>query len=340
MATCKTCGGDNAPGKARCQYCDQPLVELRTLEVDWDVRTGDGASGRGRVRVQAPTTVGVEPTRAAVEAAFGAAMTALGSGATAEQAQPLMAQRLPALLPAGHVFESLTVDAVSAFVLVGRAVAPGAGPHVATAPGAGAGCGLGCIALLLSLCCLSSGFLSVLVGFLMASDVDRIRAAQVLSAADASRASGYVCVEGVVAAVGTDAPVAVDGTVCLYLSERDARGRTVARYAPSFRVGPLEVQPDSLTSWDNAKSHTARVDGVVHTFTAIRADQPVTILGEVERGVIAGGSGSQVSTRVSRDAVANHLADVSRASRIAGAIVFVVGALFLGAWWLARRKPA
>lgn len=338
MATCRACGGDNAPGKARCQYCDQPLHELRTLEVDWEVRTGDGASGRGRVRVQAPTTVGVEPTRAAVEAAFGAAITALGAAATAEQAQALMVQRLPALLPAGHVFESLSVNAVSAFVLVGGAVAPaGPAPQV-TAPGSGLGCGLGCFALMLGLCCVSSGLLTVLLGFFMDSDVTRLRSAQVLSAAEASRASGYVCVEGVVAAVGTEAPVAADGTVCLWLSERDERGRTVVRTAPSLRVGALEVRPDTRTNWGEAAHLSPRVDGVVRTFSAIKADQPVTIIGQVERGVISGGAGSFVSTRPSRDAVADHLAEVSRASRIFGFFVLFVGALLLVAWHLARRR--
>lgn len=339
MATCKTCGGDNASGKARCQYCDQPLQELRTLEVDWEVRTGDGATGRGRVRVQAPTTVGVEPTRAAVEAAFGATMTALGSSATAAQAQPLMAERLPALLPPGHVFESITVEAVSAFVLVGRAVAPGHAhqPHPTSG---GSGCGFGCVALLLGLCCVSSGLLSVVVGFLMTSDVERMRSAQVLSAAEASRATGYVCVESVVASIDTGAPVAVDGAVCLWLSERDARGRDVVSSVPALRVGPLEVRPDALTSWDNPATFTPRVDGVVHTYKAIKADQPVTILGTVDHGVIAGGSGSAVSTRLSRNAIADHLAEVSKAGRIGGTITLVLGAMFLVLWRLASRQRA
>ncbi|MBX3468724.1 MAG: hypothetical protein KF878_17775 [Planctomycetes bacterium] len=323
----------------RCQYCDQPLQTTRALEVHWQVRTGGGAVGRGVLRVSAPASAGAEPARVAAEAAFGAALTALGPGATPEQVQPLMAQRLPALLPAGHTLEALTVEEVSAFVPVARGVdAPHAAPFGAPAA-AGSGCApLACLALAMGLCCVSSGLLGLLGGEAAAEDAARLRTATVMTADEARRTTGYVVVENVLPTAGDDAPVTSDGTVCLWLSE-PLPGKAVQRWATSFRVGDLEVRPDGQTRWDEPVSLVAAVGTRTPAgATAVRADRPVTVAGDAANGVIAGGRGSIVSTRPSRDAILRDLEHQARSGRIAMIVLTGLGALLLVAAWFLRRR--
>lgn len=340
MATCRSCGGDNAGSVTRCQYCDQPLQATRALEVHWQVRTGGGAVGRGVLRVSAPASAGAEPARVAAEAAFGAALTALGQGATPEQVQPLMAQRLPALLPAGHTLEALTVEEVSAFVPVARGVdAPHADPFAPAPAAGGSGCTpLACLALAMGLCCVGSGLLGLLGGEAAAEDAARLRTAAVVTADEARRTTGFVVVENVLPTAGDDAPVTSDGTVCLWLSEPQP-GKASLRWTTSFRVGDLEVRPDGQTRWDEPVSLVAAVGtrtpaGAI----AVRADRPVTVAGDAANGVIAGGRGSIVSTRPSRDAVLRDLERQARSGTVALIVLTGLGGLLLVAAWFLRRR--
>lgn len=341
MATCRGCGGDNAAGAARCQYCDQPLREVRALDLDWDVRTGGGATGRGRLRLQAPASLGGDAARVAVDAAFGAAVTALGPEAQAAQVEVYMRERLPALLPDGCVVEALAVESVSAFVLVGgapRGAAQGAhGPAAAPARG----CSLGCLALFALLACLPCGLMGAVVGVASQSDIDHVRAARVLASPEAALTAerGVVAIEGVVAAVGTDAPVAPDGSVCLWLSQKGDGGRTVVSKVESFRVGPLTVQPDDGAHWDRAASFTHEVDGKSVRFQAIRADRPITLLGELLPGGVLAGEELYVSTRPRRDAIADDLVQLQRVSIGVGLAGLLVTGLLVALWLRSRSRP-
>ncbi|MCO5166475.1 MAG: hypothetical protein M9894_08930 [Planctomycetes bacterium] len=338
MATCRSCGGDNAGSATRCQYCDQPLQAVRTLEVHWQVRAGQGPVGRGILRVSAPASAGADPARVAAEAAFGAAITALGPQATAEQVQPLMAQRLPALLPPGHSLEALTVEQVSAFVPMARGVDAAASVGEGSAAAAG-GCGpLACLALAMGLCCLTSGLFGIVGAQSDAEIAARLGATKVMTAEEASRASGPVAVENVLPVVGAGAPVTSDGVVCLWLSEPGPGGAARSRWVDSFRVGALEVRPDATTTWDAPVTLVAPVGTHTRGVEAIRADRPVTVAGDAANGVIGGGPGSVVSTRPSRDAVLRELERKARDGRAATVVITVIGALLLVTGWALRRR--
>ncbi len=333
MATCKGCGGDNPPGAARCQYCDQPLHTSRTLELDWDVRTGGGASGRGRLRLQAPTSVGSDAARVAVEAAFGAAVAALGPSAQAGQVEAHMRERLPALLPAGCVVDALSVESVSAFVLVGGA--PGEAPAGASPA---RGCSLGCLALAAVLCCLPWGLFGPILVMAAGEDVTRVRSARVATTPDDALAQpGLIALQGVVATVDSGAPTSPDGVACLWLSTRDERGKEVVEKVDSFQVGALRVELDDTTTWDHASSFTYKVDGKAERYQAIRADKPVLVIGAVQPGGLVTGKVT-VSTRATRDELADHYSSMRRFSLVVSGLGLVIPALLLALWFRRGRR--
>lgn len=335
MATCRSCGGDNAPGKARCQYCDQPLVDVRTLELDWDVVTPTGARGRGRARLHAAPGFDAAAARGVVEAAFTLAVTIAGADAGAARVQAAMAERLPGLLPPGTTVESITVESVSAFVLVADG-----GPAPAASPpqGSGASCSLGCAALALALCCLLSGVSSFGMSFAMVADAEEFRSAKLVTPAEAAQADGYVALEAVtVSAVSSDAPLAPDGARCLWLRAQPRSGRQEpARWASSFRVGPVEVRVAPETTFDGAEAYPLGVERAEHL--AILADRPVTILGRASHGVLD--SRLRISTRRSRDELAEELERTARAARGSGLACSAVGLIALVVGFVARRAQA
>lgn len=332
MSTCRGCGGDNAPGAARCQYCDQPLQSVRALELDWDVRTGGGATGRGRLRLQAPAAVGGDAARVAVEAAFGAAMTALGPSADAARVQALMRERLPALLPPGCALEALSVESVSAFVLVG-------GAPDATASGA-RGCSLGCLALATVLCCLPWGLLGPVVAVASESDIARVRGARLVTTPEEALggAPGPVALQGVVATIDSGAPVSPHGDPCLWLSEPDERGRAVVTSVDAFRVGELRVELDATVNWDSPVSYRHEVPGRSRTYTAIRADRPLLIVGTLQPGGLLAGDHVYVSTRATRDDLVEHLESMRRSAIVLGVAALLVTGLFVGLWLRRGRR--
>lgn len=328
MATCKGCGGDNPAGAARCQYCDQALQTLRTLELDWDVRTGAGASGRGRLRLQAPTSVSSDAARVAIEAAFGAAVAALGPEARAAQVEAHMRERLPALLPPGCALETLAVDAVSAFVLVGRA-----------APSSARGCSLGCLALASVLCCLPWGLLGPLMILASEEDLARLRSARVATTAqEALAAPGVVAVQGVVATVGSDAPLSPDGVPCLWLSTKGPGGEAVVEKVDAFRLGEVRVEVDDTASWDHARSFTHQVDGRTVHYQAIRADRPVLVVGTVQADGLLTGEKVTISTRPTRDALLEHLQGMQRFAIAVAIGGLLVPGLLVALWFRRGRR--
>lgn len=340
MATCKTCGGDNAVGKTRCQYCDQPLADARALELDWEVVSPTGARGRGRARLHASAGFDSQAARGVIEAAFILATTVLGPDAGPPQVQAAMAERLPGLLPAGTVLESITVDAVSAFVLVA-----GAGPGardvspVAQPAGGGSSCSAGCVALALALCCLTSGVSSFAMSFAMMSDVDTLRSARIVTPKEAVTAEGFVALEAAtVSAVASDAPLAPDGARCLWFRLETTQGKPqVARWASSFELGGVVVRPGPDTTFDDPQPLPAGTDRP--EYTAILADRPVTVLGRVNRGVIEG-PGVTVSPRPSRDVIADDLQHAARAGRGGGVACSLVGLVLFAFWLMAGRARA
>jgi hypothetical protein len=338
VATCKACGGDNGPGAARCQYCDQPLADVRVVELDWELQTAGGATGRGRVKASAPAGAPTEGVRAAVEAAFGAAVTTVGADAGAARIAEAMRARLPALLPPGHTLESLDVTSVSAFVLVGRTPGGATAPR----PASGGGCPLGCVALALSLCCITSGLAGGGTGIAMEWDVARLRSAKVVTPAEAKTATGLVTVQAATATIDSDLLLGPDGTPCLWLREDRPQGgggaSPAAEHVEAFHLGPLEVRPGRVTtSWDQPEQVRAKVDGETVTYSAIRADKPVTVVGTVEAGVLQGDH-VYVSTRPSAASMADGLAEAAQAGRIGGLVSLLLGALGLFAWWRVTRR--
>lgn len=324
MATCNGCGGDNAPGATRCQYCDQPLVVVRTLEMVWDVRTGAGATGRGRVALHVPTTVGSDVARTAVEAAFGAAVAALGPGADAPRVEAHMRERLPGLLPAGCSVELLSVESVSA---------------PARSGGGFAACSLGCMTLAAALCCLPWSVFGPLMMVGTQADIDRYEQARVVTTTDAvGSQGGLVALEGVVASVGSDAPLSPDGVPCLWLSTPAEGGRREVQKVSSFRVGDLVVELDDDAQWDAPESLSHDVGGQTVHYGAIRADRPVLVIGPVaEGGGVVRGKRVFVSTRATRDEVVHHLTNV----KWMGLALMILGLLVpaaLAVLWFMRGR--
>jgi hypothetical protein len=122
VTRCRSCGGDNQPGTLRCQYCDMTMSEMQAVHVDWTCRTPRGASGRGKIDAQVPTTSGAEALRGFVDAAFSAAIDEVGAEAGPKAVEAAMGRRLSALMPKDHRIVTLEVEAVETFVLQGRPV--------------------------------------------------------------------------------------------------------------------------------------------------------------------------------------------------------------------------
>lgn len=336
MVKCQSCGAENAPGRARCEYCDAALVATRHLDVSWSARSRDGLAGRGRVVVVgAGEDATGERVRSAAEAAFAAAIDQVGAQATADQVTAAMLERLPALLPSGWTIETCLVEALSA-PPVG-----GAQPRPAGTPGTGVGCKLpfGLVLLLGALplgCC---GLGGILVGSEASGRLTRIEPAKVMSAAEAAQATeatGPVCVEGQLAVVAS--PLVVQGRPCLYVEStftpwrkvevrrgnevevRRERGTSEAKQADwvlQFGLGPLQVQyQDHITRYEPLVPLADEEDERGRTtWQVFPADKPITVVGRMAGSVL---SADEVSGHPTKAALVGHLSSQKSSGRVVG----------------------
>jgi hypothetical protein len=348
MPSCASCGGDNPPQATRCEYCDQPLTGEKLVEVAWSARTSEGATGEGRVQVAAPTGADAGKVRAIVEAAFAAAVDAVGTGASAASIQADMEQRLPALLPTDHPLARIEVSHFQAFVLVaeGAEPAPRGGP-TAQAAGNEASMGRtgrrivgGVFTLLVGFCCLASGALMLAISSDEAEVAKRIARATVVGADQRASAAGLVCFEGATARVdsavmlrpGSQGPEGADLVPCLIAhvtttteeevtsttTGADGRTResthtqrkseTETRSVQAFRIDGARVDlgDGAQAILVEPTALTRRVEGkVTHSFKVVRADQPITVIGQATAGVISAQPGQRVvlSPLVTKEAV-------------------------------------
>lgn len=373
MLTCNSCGGDNPPGKLRCQYCDRVLVETRALDLEWSARTESGTSGRGRLELQVPVSAEAGQLRQLAQAAFSAAVADAGPDAGPERVRTAMEQRLGALLPRDHRVVTLTVEALDAFVLVGRPVDEARPFHARATPAAG-GSGarplLGLGACGLGSCCLLWGAVALAAGGDVATAIGRAERARVVTAAEAAQADGLVCVEGATAVVDSVLTIPGDATPYLVLVRSETRtdvvqvtrtrtrngrretetrdevretaGAPVTRAVSRFRAGGLTVDPTGAELDELAPVAGTQVDGAsTYTYKGLRADQPLTIIGTARRGAVANAPDDRllISTRSDRAAVVTHLRSLATGMRgvgVAGLVVGLVGAL-VGARAFARK---
>lgn len=339
------------------------LAELQQVHVDWTCRTPRGASGRGKVDAQVPTSSGAEALRGFVDAAFSAAIDEVGAEAGPKAVEAAMDRRLSALLPKDHRIVTLEVQAVETFVLTARPAEPvrgGAGP---AGPAPQKGCGLVGIFLLVASgsCCLLFGVAGFGAGSEWSAAQAAARRAPVMSAAAAAKASGLVCVEGVTAQVDSALRVEGAGEVpYLVLVETESRqeryterstrhldedrrvtvteertrtvkGDPVRRVVPRFAVGPLVVVTDGA-QWDGEAALAAtRVSGAsTFAYTGLRADVPLTIVGHAQAGTLGkGGETFVISTQPNQAALVARLGSLSTGSRVFGGFALAAGALLL-----------
>lgn len=379
MLTCNSCGGDNPPGKLRCQYCDRTLVETRALHIEWSATTERGASGRGTLDVQAPASAEAGHIRGLAQAAFSAAVADAGPGAGPDRVRQAMETRLGALLPKDHRVVTLAVDALEAFQLVGRPV-DGAGPvparpaaPVRASGGSGARPLLGLGLCGMSSCCLLWGVMALLVGGDIATAIGRAEQARVLQPAEAARANGLVCVEGATASVASALMIPGDPTPYLVLVRTEVRSdvvqvtRTTTRNGrretetrdeirrtegaaqtstvARFRAGGLVVEPAGAEIDEVVAVAGTQIDGASSfTYKGLRADQPLTIVGTARDGVVANASGDRlyISTRKDRSAVVAHLRSLATGMKgvaVLGLVFGLIGAI-VGGRALTRKAAA
>ena len=354
MVKCQSCGAENAPGRARCEYCDAALVATRHLDVSWSARSRDGLAGRGRVVVVgAGEDATGERVRSAAEAAFAAAIDQVGAQATADQVTAAMLERLPALLPSGWTIETCLVEALSA-PPVG-----GAQPRPAGSPGSGVGCKVPAALVLMFFtaafgCC---GLAGLLAGSDASGRLARVKGAQVMTAAEAQRATGLVAIEAQVASV--DSPLLVRGKPCLQVEATFTPWRKVevrrgneveVRREPGpakpaelsrvqgIRLGPLPVTFDE---------HVTRMEPMVAlegadedelgrtTWKVFPAEKPLTVVGPVHDGVLTADEVSTFATHANLEA---HLASEARFGRIMGIVFLVMAGLAMTLTALSLRS--
>lgn len=349
MVKCQSCGAENAPGRARCEYCDAALEATRHLDVQWNARSREGVAGRGKLVVVAGGADATgERARTAVEAAFSAAVDAGGAQAKAEQIEAAMRQRLPALLPPGWTIESFTLEALSAPVpgqaLPGQARGPGA-PVPASS-----GCKVPAFLVLLFLtfsssCCALGAFLA---GGQAAERAGKLSKAQVMTPAQAAAATGPVCVEAHTAQVESALVLGELRALTIVttrakmrtVTRRDSKGNTTTRQergpeqtstqsVDGFKLGPLrvvvgqETEFTPLTPLDEEEED--ELGGRVRR-SVFRADAPITVAGPVERGVM---QAQEITSLATRAELLDKLQSDARGGRGAGVVFAVFALLFL-----------
>jgi hypothetical protein len=353
------------------------MSEMQAVHVDWTCRTPRGVTGRGKLDAQVPVAEGAparaDGLRGFVDAAFSAAVDEVGPEAGPKAVEAAMDRRLSALLPKDHRIVTLEVEAVETFVLQGRPVdqpshagsGPGARPAQPVKPGI---LGLFCLVAAGS-CCLLMGVGGIGAGSDFASQKAVAAKAPVMTAIEAVKATGLVCVQGVTAQV--DSALRIPGGEKSYLvlvetettteaytskTTRTVNGRretvetegerskslpATRTVVPRFRVGPLAVVTDGA-SWDGEKALAASRKSGASTFayTGFDADQPLTIVGHVQAGSLGkGGEAFVISSQKSRDDLVAHLASLSTSTRAFGVVAALVGvAFFLGALMIVVRR--
>lgn len=360
MAQCRSCGGDNPAGAQRCEYCDQPLVSATTaIAVSWTASTSEGASGRGRVQVHAPSGATVDRVQAAAEAAFAAAVDALGPRADADDVADAMRERLAGLLPGDHVLAGFELDVFGP----ASAAPPAAGGAAAAGSAAATGVSIvgALVFLMFASCLLCSGILFIFMGGKEGELADRVDQARVVTADVAADAEGLVCVEAEVAEVDSAlvvppedvAPLesaAGEATRCIYYSvriepkrevevrrdgevttERRRRGssRTEKRHVSSFTLLGLSVHTSGDTKFDDGDAdpflELEATDGH-YTYSGLPADVPITVVGEARDGKL---DASIVSGRLTQGAIAGHVRSQARIGAVMGWICTGFGALLV-----------
>lgn len=353
------------------------MSEMQAVHVDWTCRTPRGVTGRGKLDAQVPVAEGAparaDGLRGYVDAAFSAAVDEVGAEAGPRAVEAAMDRRLSALLPKDHRIVTLQVEAVETFVLQGRPVdpvghagpGPGARPPQPVKPGLA---GVFCL-IAAGSCCLLMGVGGIGAGSDFASQKAVAAKAPVMKAADAAKATGLVCVEGVTAQV--DSALRIPGGEKSYLvlvetettteaytsrTTRTVNGRretvetegersktlpATRTVVPRFRVGPLTVVTDGA-SWDGEKALAASRKSGASTFAyaGFDADQPLTIVGHVQAGSLGkGGEAFVISSQKSRDDLVAHLASLSTSTRAFGVVAALAGvALFLGALTIVVKR--
>jgi len=211
--------------------------------------------------------------------------------------------------------------------------------------------------------CLVCGLGARFMGSQAASTGARVAQARVVAAEQAGDASGYVCVESTLPEV--DAPVfprIPERPPCLYYvqtrteheedesrtrRDRDGRRRTtrasgrsetetIARERVSrFRLGALVVEPGQATFRGAETLHRTRrieADGddeIEMEWEGMRADQPVTVVGQASGGTMRGGDPFVVSTaRGQADLVAQYEQSASFLGKLS-LIALAIGVLGL-----------
>lgn len=342
MVKCQSCGAENSPGRARCEYCDAALAATRHLDVQWSARSRDGTAGRGRLVVVAGGSDATgERARGAVEAAFAAAVDA---GAKADQVEAAMRERLAGLLPPGWTIESFQVEAVSA-----PAAHPGPGQVRPAAASGGAGCKLPLFALLFLLalgssCCALGGFLA---GSDASARAARVRVARVVEPVQAGD-TGYVCLEAQTARVSS--PLVLGDLRALLIETRSAELRTVTRRdskgvtttrkergperttterVASFQLGGLDVAVSKDTRFSPLtplqEEEEDELGGRVRR-SVFKADQPLTVVGMVRSGTLLA---TEVTTYPTRIQFLEKLEGEARTDRVMAVVFVVMTALFL-----------
>lgn len=274
---CQSCGAESDGARARCEYCDAPLQGVRALEVQWTARGRDGVAGRGRVSVAAPPDLSAEQLRAKAEAAFAAALDAAGAGASVDQVSASMRERIAAMLGREVQLQACEVQALTAGPLPGQA--PGGRP--AAPASSNIACRVFAALLLISIAA-CSGFCGLggwIAGTESAALAARARQAQVLKVPEARQAQGLVVVESHRPEV--DAPLLVGEVPCLKI-DRPRDPKQLDR-APGFRLNRLEVLIDPDTRFDPLREVGKEGARAINGF---RADQDVTVMGEVRDGVL------------------------------------------------------
>jgi len=374
MTQCSSCGGANPPEALRCEYCDQALAAVKALEVAWSARTGDGATGEGRIRVNAPATTEAARVRTILEAAFAASVDAVGSSAGTDELRSAMQERLGSLLPKDHQLIELEVSSFKAFVLVAGKVAPArAAPPVAAArTPVKSGGGKSALAILgCSLLTCMFGGLCLVGGALKASEAKHVKEAKVMSAEEAEGAAGMVCVEGTVATV--DSALVVPGLEagCLYYEEtivrtvettrtttrgsdgtnRQQKSRRTERVGPvpkvvqRFHLGPLVVVPDLesdllKTQFLGLEKLPGRSEGETQwEYSGLRVGIPLTVVGEVQAGEMrVGGPVFVVSSLKDKAAVVDSLESSATFGFVVGVLALLAGGGGLAAFAFTSRR--
>jgi hypothetical protein len=197
--------------------------------------------------------------------------------------------------------------------------------------------------------CLLGG-VAVLFGSSQTRDLEHaVQAAMVRSAEDAAEATGLVCVEATAPEVAQ--PYRIPGTQidCLYVEEKrekrekrrrtgsssSSRSRTTTttndHAAPTFGLGPLTVNTNGATYRGTRQLHqTSNSSGSTRTtvtWSGIEAGTPVTVVGTVNGGAIAGGEPFVITPLPSKQALVDDLESSAKLMSVLGFLALIVGFL-------------